>query len=176
MVRIHSPRPILSIIYRRWAQKQPTHLPTHIALLGESKVRILRSWQRTLPRLSVPANRFRPAYGPSWPPSRFRCQRSRAPRAANGCAGGVGEKDRTPRRQSMGRFLPSLDDRREQSTRAHQEGKDARTGFDAKGGAPGEVAGGLGLARKGLETPLNLETAVVRRIRGQISAVGVSCR
>ena len=64
MVRIHSPRPILSIVYRRRAQKQPTHLPTHIALLGESKVRILRSWQRTLRRLSVPANRFRAARTP----------------------------------------------------------------------------------------------------------------
>ena len=36
-------------------------------------------------------------------------------------------------------FFPSLDDRREQSTRAHQEGKDARTGFDAKARGTGEV-------------------------------------
>ena len=28
MVRIHSPRPILSIIYKAWWGKQPTQLPT----------------------------------------------------------------------------------------------------------------------------------------------------
>jgi hypothetical protein len=61
VVRIHSPRPNLSMTYRRQARKRATHLPTHIALPGASKVRILRSWQRTLPSLSIPANRIRPA-------------------------------------------------------------------------------------------------------------------
>src|ERR1035441_6109043 len=37
-VRILPPRPFLSITYRPRTQKQPTHLPTHIELLGESKV------------------------------------------------------------------------------------------------------------------------------------------
>ena len=33
MVRIHSPRPIPSIIYRHWTTKQPTQLPTQFAKL-----------------------------------------------------------------------------------------------------------------------------------------------
>src|ERR1039457_3261851 len=33
--------------------KQPTQLPTHFKLLGESKVRILRPWQTAQPRLSI---------------------------------------------------------------------------------------------------------------------------
>ena len=53
MVRIHSPRPILSTTSKRWAKKQPTHLPTQIDLLSESKVPILRAWQTTQPRPST---------------------------------------------------------------------------------------------------------------------------
>src|SRR5258708_31629231 len=52
-VRVLSRPPFKSIIYAPHTQKQPTHLPTHIELLGESKARILRPWQRSLPSSSI---------------------------------------------------------------------------------------------------------------------------
>src|ERR1017187_10519521 len=67
-VRILPPRPFLSITYRRLAQKQPTHLPTHIELLGESKVRTLRQGQTTNPHFSIGKTRFCPTRARLPPP------------------------------------------------------------------------------------------------------------
>ena len=130
-----SPRPdqIPSIVYRRRAQKQPTHLPTHIALPDESKVRILRSWQRALTSLSVPANPFSSArtllgnLSISMSEVSGAACRERMRRRD-------GQKDRTPRRQSMvGFFHLWATDANSRCLRT-QEGKDARTGFDSDAG------------------------------------------
>ncbi len=47
-VRICPGAPKKSIIYRWWAKKSPTQLPTQIALRCESKVCIVRSWRTPL--------------------------------------------------------------------------------------------------------------------------------
>src|ERR1035437_1131932 len=56
-----SGRTTKSTTYRQGTENPPTRLPTHIALPGDSKVGIARSWQ--IPRSRQPAAKDR---GPDW--------------------------------------------------------------------------------------------------------------
>jgi len=75
-------------------------------------------------------------WGRPWPArwtSRFRRQRSWAPPAAHRSAGGLDQEDRTlPRRESLGRVLPSLDHRLERPAGAPETVKYALPCLDAK--------------------------------------------
>ena len=76
----------------------------------------------------------------TWPASRLRPPRCWPPVAAHRATGGLDQKGRTPaRRESMGRFFPSLDDERRRPTHANEKGKDPRTCVDGKARGPAEA-------------------------------------
>src|ERR1039457_151755 len=112
--------------------KQPTQLPTHFKLLGESKVRILRPWQTAQPRLSIQDDPLEQI-------------RARLANQSISMSEVLGAACRAPKRQRVGSRRSSaaakgksgsgfstLNDRSEWRARAPEKGKDARPCFDAK--------------------------------------------